>query len=284
MKIIEQYIHGKSGDDRCEDALVVTPDFIAVMDGSTSKSQLPPLPNGYRSGKMAAELVTGVIQAMPANTTLQQFVETVNRTFQIHYNQYYPADIVQDMLVQKENRWTCSAIIYSRHEQAIWMVGDCQALLIHANGSSLQLTNEKPYEQVLAQQRAAYLHTQLSSGKTTISEIRKHDSGRDQIIPTMLQEMKNQNVTYAVLDGFDIAWQGVKIIPHIQCAEIVLASDGYPLLFPTLQESENYLQQCLTEDPLMIDKHSATKAWMEGSVSFDDRAYIRFNPQILDIR
>lgn len=277
MEIIEQNICGKTEDSHCEDALVATSNFIAVIDGSTSKSKLPLLSNGYRSGKMAADLVTNIIQVMPAKTTIQQFVEKVNRTFQINYAQYYPANIVQDMYVHKENRWTCSTVIYSRHEQAIWMIGDCQALLVHANGSTLQLTNEKPYEQMLALQRSTYLHTQLLSGKVTISEIRKHDSGRDQILPAMLQEMRNQNVTYAVLDGFDIFWPGIKIIPHIQCAEIVLASDGYPLLFPTLQESEKYLQQCLTEDPLMIDKHPATKAWMEGATSFDDRAYIRFS-------
>ena len=39
MKIIEQFIEGKRSQKECEDGIVVTPDFIAVIDGSTSKSQ-----------------------------------------------------------------------------------------------------------------------------------------------------------------------------------------------------------------------------------------------------
>ena len=38
MKIIEQQIVGKHTMNDCEDGIVVTPHFIAVVDGSTSKT------------------------------------------------------------------------------------------------------------------------------------------------------------------------------------------------------------------------------------------------------
>ena len=38
MIIIEQSIIGKKCQEVCEDGLVVTDDFIAVIDGSTSKT------------------------------------------------------------------------------------------------------------------------------------------------------------------------------------------------------------------------------------------------------
>lgn len=40
MKIIESNIIGKKSQEACEDGLVMTDDFIAVIDGSTSKKQM----------------------------------------------------------------------------------------------------------------------------------------------------------------------------------------------------------------------------------------------------
>lgn len=276
MKILEQSIIGKHGLEKCEDRIVFTPDFVAVIDGSTSKSLLSPLPNGKSGGQMAAEIVAEVIQTMPPTTDLRSFVKNTNLLFQKSYARYYAPSTIKEMNGLKQNRWTCSLIIYSRHENSIWMIGDCMGLLLSQSGCQTELSNEKPYEQVLAERRAKFLQEQLNLGNTTVAEVRKHDIGRDMIIPIMLEEMKNQNVTYAVIDGFDVAWQGVKVISNIHCKEIVLASDGYLKLFPTLHQTENYLQEYLAKDPLMIQSHVATKAWMEGTDSFDDRTYIRF--------
>ena len=38
MKIIEQNLVGKYTQDTCEDGIVITDNFIAVIDGSTSKT------------------------------------------------------------------------------------------------------------------------------------------------------------------------------------------------------------------------------------------------------
>jgi len=38
MMIIESKIVGKKSQESCEDGMVVTDDFIAVIDGSTSKT------------------------------------------------------------------------------------------------------------------------------------------------------------------------------------------------------------------------------------------------------
>lgn len=38
MTIIESFIRGKHDDAHCEDGIVVTHDFAAVIDGSTSKT------------------------------------------------------------------------------------------------------------------------------------------------------------------------------------------------------------------------------------------------------
>ena len=75
------------------------------------------------------------------------------------------------------------------------------------------------------------------------------------MIPTMLEDMKNQNVTYAVIDGFPIPQQLVPVITlDFQPWEIVLASDGYPFLAPTLVETEALLEEQRKNDPLNIGK------------------------------
>lgn len=89
--------------------------------------------------------------------------------------------------------------------------------------------------------------------------------------------MRGPNVTYAVADGFPIPMDKVRVVTLTSGRHtVVLASDGYPFLRPTLAESEAKLASQLSDDPLNIGRFKATKAYVEGNNSFDDRAYIRF--------
>ena len=45
---------------------------------------------------------------------------------------------------------------------------------------------------------------------------------------------------------------------------------------PTLKESESLLAHQRETDPLNIGQFKATKAFVQGNNSFDDRTYIRF--------
>jgi len=90
--------------------------------------------------------------------------------------------------------------------------------------------------------------------------------------------MRGQNINYSVIDGFPIPRQHVRVITlDFRPWELVLATDGYPFLCPTLQESEERLAWQKANDPLNIGQFKATKAFMQGNVSFDDRTYIRFS-------
>ena len=152
------------------------------------------------------------------------------------------------------------------------MIGDCQCLI----GGELY-ENPKPYEQVLAEERAAIITANCLPPTADPSALTIHDTARDQIIPHMKEAMKGQNIDYAVIDGFPIPQQHVRVIPlDFRPWEIVLASDGYPFLCPTLAESEERLAWQKTNDPLNIGTFKATKAFMQDNDSFDDRAYIRF--------
>ena len=276
MEIIEQTLVGKNPKKKSEDGIVVTADFAAVIDGSTSKSN-------YRhswlhsNGRYAMLLTARFIRRMPKQITCDEFLRGVTATIRKHYKK----SMLPRLAEHPEDRLTCSVIIFSRLRREIWMIGDCQGLLTPLTSrlsplTSTYLENPKPPEAELAAMRADEVKRLLAMGVTQ-DELLRNDTARPVIIPRMLETMKQQNVTYSVVDGFPIARQHVRVIPlDFQPWEIILASDGYPFLRTTLAESEAQLQQQRNEDPLNIGpRFQATKGFHPDFNSFDDRAYLR---------
>ena len=269
MKILEQSIIPKNPAKKSEDGIVVTDDFIAVIDGSTSKTsrRYHPL---MSNGRYTMRLISKYIRRMPANTSCHQFCVGATK----HINDHYLFRFSRwRMAVHPEERLCCSAIIFSRLRHEVWMVGDCHCLI-----DGTYYDNPKPYELPLAEMRAKKVRELLAEGVSQKELLQEHDPAREVMIPSMLELMKNQNVTYAVIDGFPIPESKVPIIllNFSKPVEIVLASDGYPRLAPTLAETEALLDQQRQSDPLNIGDFKATKAFVEGNNSFDDRSYIRF--------
>ena len=221
------------------------------------------------------KLVSRYIRHMPKNTTFEAFIRGVTSYIRRHYKK----SMLQRLTEHPEDRLTCSVVVFSRLCREIWMIGDCQCLisLLNSQHSPLYYDNPKPYEAELAAMRANEVERLLNEGHTT-EELCRNDTARPVIIPHMIETMRNQNITYSVVDGFTIPRQHVRTITlDFQPYEIVLASDGYPFLYPTLEESEAALQHQRQNDPLNIGPHfQATKAFHPDFNSFDDRAYIRF--------
>ena len=55
--------------------------------------------------------------------------------------------------------------------------------------------------------------------------------------------------------------------------ELILATDGYPILKSTLKESEDALIDVLKEDRLCFRKYKSTKGVSTDANSFDDRTF-----------
>ena len=263
MTIIEQALVAKNPKKKSEDGIVVTDDFVAVIDGSTSKSTLRhSLFN--TNGRYCMLLVSKYGRKAPKTITCDAFCRGVSAYVRKHYRKSQ----LQLLAEHPEERMCASAVIFSRVSREVWMIGDCQCLI---NGELYE--NPKPYEQVLAEERAAII-----SQMTDTDSLFIHDTARDQIIPHMKEAMRGQNINYSVIDGFPIPRQHVRVITlDFRPWELVLATDGYPFLCPTLQESEERLAWQKANDPLNIGQFKATKAFMQGNVSFDDRTYIRFS-------
>lgn len=288
MKIIESSIIGKKSQEACEDGMVVTDDFIAVIDGSTSKTPKHLNPD-MKNGRYAMMLISEYIrEELKADASVDDFCQGVTAYI---YNKVYEKLGVEERLKEHpEERLTASAILYSRTRNEVWMVGDCQAII-----AGKLYENGKPYEQEIARKRVELIEQGLSPAEA-----------RKQIEPLLIEAMlSGQNQTYTVIDGFPIYREGVKVVSvsdscsvqdsvpasdsvhcsdsvsasgtiSVSSSEIVLASDGYPFLKPTLAASEAALAEQIANDPQNIHSFIATKGIVEGNKSFDDRTYIRF--------
>ena len=289
MKIIESSIIGKKSPEACEDGMVVTDDFIAVIDGSTSKTPKHLNPD-MKNGRYAMMLISEYIrEELKADALVDDFCQGVTAYI---YNKVYEKLGVEERLKEHpEERLTASAILYSRTRNEVWMVGDCQAII---DGKLYE--NGKPYEQEIARKRVELIEQGLSPAEA-----------RKQIEPLLIKAMlSGQNQTYTVIDGFPIYREGVKVVSvsdscsvqdsvpasdsvpcsdsvsasgtfFVSSSEIILASDGYPFLEPTLAASEAALAEQIANDPQNIHSFIATKGIVEGNKSFDDRTYIRFS-------
>lgn len=175
MNILEAFVAGKHNDSNCEDGYVITPDYIAVIDGSTSKSSLPPQKNNLSRGQIAMQTVCDFVRNAAPDCTLIEFcreVTTCTRrlytTLSLDADGILPFDktnVIAHMSQHPEDRYCCSAIVYSRHHNAIWMIGDCQALVLEKDSKTpLHLTNEKPEEAILAEKRSRILNQALAEG------------------------------------------------------------------------------------------------------------------------
>ena len=288
MKIIESCIIGKKSPEACEDGMVVTDDFIAVIDGSTSKTPKHLNPD-MKNGRYAMMLISEYIrEELKTDASVDEFCQGVTAYI---YNKVYEKLGVEERLKEHpEERLTASAILYSRTRNEVWMVGDCQAII---DGKLYE--NGKPYEEKIARKRVELIAQGLSPAEA-----------RKQIEPLLIKAMlSGQNQTYTVIDGFPVYREGVKVVSvsdsssvqdsvpasdSVPCSdsvsasgtipssssEIVLASDGYPFLEPTLAASEAALAEQIANDPQNIHSFIATKGIVEGNKSFDDRTYIRF--------
>ena len=294
MDIIESSIIGKKSPEACEDGMVITDDFIAVIDGSTSKTPKHLNPD-MKNGKYAMMLISEYIrEELKADASVDDFCQGVSAYI---YNKVYEKLGVEERLMEHpEERLTASAILYSRTRNEVWMVGDCQAII---DGKLYE--NGKPYEEKIARKRVELIAQGLSPAEA-----------RKQIEPLLIKAMlSGQNQTYTVIDGFPVYREGVKVVSvsdsssvqdsvsssdfcsvqdPVSCSgsasasdtipssssEIVLASDGYPFLKPSLAASEAALAEQIANDPQNIHSFIATKGIVEGNKSFDDRTYIRF--------
>lgn len=196
-------------------------------------------------------------------------------------------------------RLQANVVVYSAHHHEAWLFGDCQIMV---NG--VQTPTVKRVDELLGELRSFvtlasrernvrnYAPSDVASGVPASSSPDSapdslsdsssdfDDPARDMILPFLRLQSQFANKRgpygYFVFDGFTDPAYPIRTIPVHPGDEVVLASDGYPLLRPTLAESEAELQRLKHDDPALIDEYRSTKGFTPDWDSFDDRTYLRF--------
>ena len=265
--VIESHLEGKISEEKCEDGIIITNGHVAVIDGSTSKSPHS-IVDGMSNGRAAMLALKDIINRLHPSCTLSEFCSIATSEIMDIYHSHGIS--VEYLKAHPEGRLTASVAILSLSRREVWLIGDCQCL---ADG--IFYDNPKPAEAAIANHRSEIITDLLSHGKATVSSLQQNDIARDAIVGDIVKTCFRQNIDFATVDGFPIAEDKVKVVQLSGCHEVVLATDGYPFLLPTLKESEEALARQLSEDPLCDRTFKATKGLKEGQVSFDDRAYVR---------
>lgn len=271
MKILEQFALSKTGrTNDCEDLIVFSPDFAAIIDGATARNQQ--LYDGRTPGLTAAILVKEAIESLDGRATLRNTLDKVTAHFLSFYgNRGIQAEAHDQIL-------TASAVIYSRYYNQIWMVGDCQCLF-----NDQVYTHPNGIDDFMAGVRSFINQAELLKGKT-IDWIMNNDPGGSYIKELLVDQFLFQNhgpsvqgaYQYTAFDGRPIREESVKILQlDSSVEELILASDGYPVLYPSLQQSETKLAELLARDPLCIFENKGVKGLKSGFVSFDDRSFLK---------
>ncbi len=247
--------------DKNEDALLITCNFIAVIDGVTAKNARAF--DGSTGGRRASEKICEAIALFEEDITAREAVDKIT-------------DKVSELYEVNEPKGAAAAgaIIFSKLRNEIWSIGDCQCLI---NGKLFP--HEKEIDRINAYVRALVLEMAKREGKTQ-EELLENDVGREFIMPILEKQHifanKTGRFSYGVLNGMPVPDEHIIIHKVNMGDEIVLASDGYPYLKATLAESERLLKEELINNPLCDGEYRSTKGKAKDNISFDDRTYIRF--------
>lgn len=266
MRIIESNLCGKQMDQAlCEDGLFINENFVAIIDGVTSKGRQ--LWNGLTSGNYAKNLICQEFALIPPNISAENLLLRLNNLLHEAYLKDVEKDAIEEWL-------RACIIIYSEHYKEIWSYGDCQCMI-----NQHYYPNDKKIDTVNSEARSLALNHALLNG-STISELQKEDIGRKMIFPFLKLQLSFENQCtefgYPVLNGHTLNLEYLKVYPIKHADTVILASDGYPFLMPTLSESESKLRWLIENDPLCFQAYKSTKGVVFGNCSFDDRCYCRF--------
>lgn len=269
---VSYFIESKLGptkNDRCEDGLFFSKDYLVVVDGASDKSGF--LYDGHTGGWLCKETILRVFRELSGDESPEEVVARINAALTEIYFKYKV-----DFKAEPQRRFSAVLIWYDFRRKTLYALGDCKARV----DGKLFNAEEKTVDRLNSELRAQVLkESELDLTKPLVK-----DPGREYILPLLKGQARYQNnpeapeeLGYWVIDGLDIPPSEVKSwkldkAPHT----IELSSDGYAE-FPnhtTVEAYESLLHDLLAEDPNLVLRVKSTKGLKVGNVSFDDRTIL----------
>ncbi|GAA2064887.1 hypothetical protein GCM10009839_90550 [Catenulispora yoronensis] len=244
----------------------MTEAFAAVVDGATDKSGRRY--DGLTGGRLAMLVLCDAVAELRAEVGVAEAVAALTAALADRLPEDLPLE-----------RPSASITIYSAARRELWQVGDVGFWF---PGNTMPPAN-KQVDAVNVAIRTAILRAELLLGRT-VAELAADDPGRAAALPLLRRQAVFANneaagdLAFGSLDGRPVPPALIRVIPvPAEVSEVVLASDGYPAVLPTLAESEAHLRGLLEADPLCIGPLAATKGLEPGALGYDDRAYLRMD-------
>ena len=273
MEVIEEFIKGKyEKQELCEDAIIVSKNFIAVIDGVTSQEN--PC-QGKALGKIISDILENIIPTIPEKSSCDKAISYLNEKILEEYKNEGIYDLIKD---DPRKQPAASVVIYSKFYNQIWMIGDCKALY----GNTI-IDNELEVDIMYAKLRKILIEYLLETGCTE-DELLENDITRQFLEETIKRQPLIRNkrfygrYDYVSIDGFnklDIDLIKIVDVPK-DVSEIAFCTDGYRKIFATLKECEEYNKFIKENDPLCYKEYWHERGFVKNQESYDDRAYIRF--------
>lgn len=265
LEIIEKFTLSKTNiKETSEDAYFISDNYIAVIDGATSKNSKPV--NGKTGGQLIKDSILMSLNLLDGTEDFDKAISF------IHNN------IIKNLPEEKYGNVSASAVIYSVKQNEIWSVGDCQIMI-----NSKLISKTHKIDELLSELRILAMDLLKEEG-FGFDDFAEKDVSREMIMPFLEKQkyLANKKGKYGYFCFNNVPLKDIEYSDIVEVfalnenSEVVLASDGYPFLKETLKESEEELLKVLKEDPLCCTLNPSTKGIVKGNRSFDDRTYLRF--------
>lgn len=263
IRVVEQFVEAKSDDRVCEDMIVVSDHFAAVIDGASDATGARFA--GKSGGRLAAETITDSILRLSAAADGRTFADTLSTDLAMAVGEL-PSDI----------RWPVAVVsCVSALRREVWRIGDCNVVIGEVEHESTFLV-----DRAASRFRAAVNAALLAKG-TPIEEILLDDPGSQarRILTDNQQHLANSTGPwgYGCINGKPVPAKHIEVFPIPDGpTDVILTSDGYTVVRPTLAETEATLFRQIEDDPAAIGElWPIGKSTRPGSNAPDDRAYLR---------
>lgn len=265
IRVIEQFVEPKRGDRVCEDMIVVTDEFAAVIDGASDATGAQF--GGMTGGRFAAEAVAATIVTLPASADSRTFADSLAAAL---------AAAVGEL--DADTRWPVAVVTCaSAQRRQVWRIGDGNVVINGTPHPGVSRTGNAAYSF-----RAAVNAALLQKG-THLEEVLDTDPGATaarQLIDIQ-QHLANKVGPwgYGCVNGQRVPDEYIDVIQVPDgTSEVIITSDGYPTVLPTLLATEAALARMIQLDPAAIgEMWSIGKSSRTGVNAPDDRAYLRFS-------
>lgn len=264
--VVESFVESKHPDRLSEDLIVVSDHFAAVVDGASDATGA--MFAGRTGGLLAAEAVAATVEALEPAATARQFAAEATAAVQA-------AVAAATGIIDASTRWPAACVVCLSHERSeIWRIGDAHFAVDGETNSPMLAINE-----VKGRFRAA-LNTALIESGTPLTDMMESDPGGTAVraLTDVQQHLSNLPGPwgYGCVNGRAIPDEFVEVFPVDGGRDIVLASDGYPRLEATLDDSEATLRRLLAADPAAIGElWTMGRSLRPGFDAIDDRAFLR---------